>query len=568
MNMKKRLHRLTALLLAMLMIFNMAPISVFAEGDNPDRMGDSQYGGEVSTQGDETSEESEEDGAGQTAPAVDENGSYATIEAGTIGTESAPQENLTFKVQYVVDGEYTYTGQALLLKTEEVTSATQVSAYHGDKPAGCEWDNQRGRAWSEADRLLTLYCKPLSCEVELRYCMIVELKDGRRVERTFQMLQNEEVGLEQGDQLEVKKFLVEQIGSESDYIKLKEYRGKTLNQLLPITVPGNYLVFNNTVNSKNGKAYELEFYGYNFGDEVGANLGAITTGTTQIPWKYDNGKINLYFSVGAVDSAKANYYTITWNDEDGTQLAQTTVKEGRTPFYTGTPTKASDDEYTYTFAGWTPEITPATSDTTYTAVYTAVPRTGGEQESQENREVDLKVILVPKPGTYYSQLQIHDFSYYHPVEEWKTIKYYADVTNQKPEVDLGEVTSNTRYSFKLVSNGYEFEHLSIQNGSFIGNVDAGLINAGGYTVEFTPDGEGPVTITAYEKGAEIPPDPIGKGGYVIHHYLYNTTTKVMEDVTGKAAAGTEPVRRSILNSLRSTRIRSCLSSRRSRRRRN
>ena len=159
--------------------------------------------------------------------------------------------------------------------------------------------------------------------------------------------------------------------------------------------------------------------------------------------------------------------------------------------------------------------------------------------SQENREVDLKVILVPKPGTYYSQLQIHDFSYYHPVEEWKTINYYADVTNQKTEADLGKVTSNTRYSFKLVSHGYIFEYLSIQNGSFSGNVDAGLINAGGYTVEFTPDGEGPVTITAYQQGAEIPPDPIGKGGYVIHHYLYNTTTKVMEDVTGKAAAGTE-----------------------------
>lgn len=62
-------------------------------------------------------------------------------------------------------------------------------------------------------------------------------------------------------------------------------------------------------------------------------------------------------------------YTITWKDDNGTVIDTTTVAAGETPDHAD-PTKAATAQYTYTFAGWTPEITAANQDTTYTAAYT------------------------------------------------------------------------------------------------------------------------------------------------------------------------------------------------------
>ena len=63
-------------------------------------------------------------------------------------------------------------------------------------------------------------------------------------------------------------------------------------------------------------------------------------------------------------------YTITFANWDGTILQTINVEEGQTPIYTGsTPTRPSDGQYNYTFNGWTPAITEATQDITYTAQY-------------------------------------------------------------------------------------------------------------------------------------------------------------------------------------------------------
>ena len=67
------------------------------------------------------------------------------------------------------------------------------------------------------------------------------------------------------------------------------------------------------------------------------------------------------------------YYTITFKDYDGTLLQTNSVKEGETPSYNkGNPKRENDDNYSYTFSGWNPEISKVTTDTVYTATYTKI----------------------------------------------------------------------------------------------------------------------------------------------------------------------------------------------------
>ena len=74
----------------------------------------------------------------------------------------------------------------------------------------------------------------------------------------------------------------------------------------------------------------------------------------------------------AVYEATAKTYTITWTNEDGTVLDTQQVEYGKTPVYSGeTPTKTDDEDYSYSFSGWEPEISIVTGNATYKATFTA-----------------------------------------------------------------------------------------------------------------------------------------------------------------------------------------------------
>ena len=70
--------------------------------------------------------------------------------------------------------------------------------------------------------------------------------------------------------------------------------------------------------------------------------------------------------------AQETKYTVTFVDEDGTELSSAEYDYGTAAadiVKPADPTKAPTAEYTYTFSGWTPTIAEVTGDATYTATY-------------------------------------------------------------------------------------------------------------------------------------------------------------------------------------------------------
>ena len=74
-------------------------------------------------------------------------------------------------------------------------------------------------------------------------------------------------------------------------------------------------------------------------------------------------------------------YMITFANWDGTELQKSPVIENELPVYFGeTPIRPDDEQYTYSFTGWTPSIVNATADATYTATYKAEQKSQGIED--------------------------------------------------------------------------------------------------------------------------------------------------------------------------------------------
>jgi len=126
--------------------------------------------------------------------------------------------------------------------------------------------------------------------------------------------------------------------------------------------------------------------------------------TNSYTWAFEGWTPELTAVIGdatytAVYSKVMNTYTILFYDEDGTTLLdEVTVEHGQKPTTSVIPTKEADEEYRYTFAGWSPKIAKATSDAEYIATYLATPKTQGLGDVQRDDVRCTKVLL---DGTIY-----------------------------------------------------------------------------------------------------------------------------------------------------------------------
>ena len=87
-------------------------------------------------------------------------------------------------------------------------------------------------------------------------------------------------------------------------------------------------------------------------------------------YKYD--PVWKQFNIKGIDATDLKYM-VTWKNYDGSVLeTDENVAAGTIPAYNGaTPVKPADEQYTYTFAGWSPSVTTVTGETTYIATFTA-----------------------------------------------------------------------------------------------------------------------------------------------------------------------------------------------------
>ena len=144
-------------------------------------------------------------------------------------------------------------------------------------------------------------------------------------------------------------------------------------------------------------------------------------------------------------------YTITWKSDEATIIDTTNVAYGETPAHAA-PADYEDADYTYTFAGWTPEVTAVTGEATYTATYTATPK-----PTEPNNGASITVAETISENFYlddefYGEDSFITVNYNHNSNVSETDDFRTDVVamNSLPELDDSTSEYNGARKFSVV----------------------------------------------------------------------------------------------------------------------
>lgn len=210
-------------------------------------------------------------------------------------------------------------------------------------------------------------------------------------------------------------------------------------------------------------------------------------------------------------------YTITWLNDDGTTIDQTTVEYGVVPTHTD-PSKPATAEFTYTFAGWTPEVVSVTGEATYKATYT----------STRNNYL---IIFQNEDGT---ELQRGDVEYgqtpaYTGETPTKpaTVKYTYTFKDWTPKITAA--TGNVTYTAQFDSTLIEYEiHVTPEGGSTEGgSVDVTGTPTYGETIILTPVPEDGYVFEGWSDGNTDNPREIVVDGDINVYPIFHKCEKII-----------------------------------------
>ena len=158
-------------------------------------------------------------------------------------------------------------------------------------------------------------------------------------------------------------------------------------------------------------------------------------------------------------------YLITFKNYNGVVLQKKNVAYGTIPEYTGaTPTKPRTQQYSYTFAGWSPELTEVSGAATYTAWYKEVlnqytiifvDEDGTELERQEVEYGKKPVYQGETPVKAEDEQHTYTFAGWSPaiVAVTKNATYRATYTPHDKSQGLWDVQDGAATSTKVIRNG-------------------------------------------------------------------------------------------------------------------
>ena len=220
--------------------------------------------------------------------------------------------------------------------------------------------------WKETQRVFTLIYKASDAADVYVYYYGIYKKGTQEVIETFNYLHDGEAGLKfnnpDTDTLDLRN-LIKGINNNHPGNQINIGKGY---KAIPFNLDPKYINLPKTITSEQGVKFNVKYYGYTVSENQNAATSRDAINTSSIvSWKGERGGIRLYY---LIEEAKTEY-TIEWKNDDGTVLKTDTVAEGETPSYGDAPTKNSDDNYEYIFKGWDPEVTAATANTSYTAVF-------------------------------------------------------------------------------------------------------------------------------------------------------------------------------------------------------